>query len=202
MRIAAVIDGRVYACIEDGYPTTGFVIGNQAVMVIDAQPEIARAQRVIAAIATITPLPIARLVFTGPEVERVGGAGAYRAYSTIASQGTFALLPAGVSHDRAARPNAIFEGKLTVDLGDYPVTAMQAEYGCQTGNSLVLVAGEGVVFAGGILDLRDPQRPRSAWSPALEQIRLLAPRALVSGWGDPCIGAAAVAAALAKMDCV
>jgi glyoxylase-like metal-dependent hydrolase (beta-lactamase superfamily II) len=68
-----------------GDPNSGVIVGDDAVMVIDAQATPLMAREVIRRIRKLTPKPIRYVVLTHYHAVRVLGASAYRAEHIIAS---------------------------------------------------------------------------------------------------------------------
>src|SRR5271156_294646 len=82
---------HAYAFTAEGDPNTGIVVGDDAVMVIDAQATPKMAQTVIEHIRTVTDKPIKYVVLSHYHAVRVLGASAYKAQAIIASQETYRL---------------------------------------------------------------------------------------------------------------
>src|SRR5271166_3067506 len=83
---------HAYAYTAEGDPNTGVVIGDDAVMVIDAQATPVMAQDVIDRVRTVTDKPIHYVVLTHYHAVRVLGASGYHAKHIIASRDTFELI--------------------------------------------------------------------------------------------------------------
>ena len=83
---------HAYAFTAEGDPNTGIVVGDDAVMVIDAQATPKMAQTVIEHIRTVTDKPIKYVVLSHYHAVRVLGASAYQAQAIIASQETRRLI--------------------------------------------------------------------------------------------------------------
>src|SRR6476619_7195641 len=83
---------HAYAFTADGDPNTGIVVGDDAVMVIDAQATPKMAQTVIEYIRTVTDKPIKYVVLSHYHAVRVLGATAYGAEHVIASRATYELI--------------------------------------------------------------------------------------------------------------
>ena len=75
---------HAYAFTAEGDPNTGIVVGDEAVMVIDAQATPVMAQTVIERIRTVTDKPIKYVVLSHYHAVRVLGASAYKAQGVIA----------------------------------------------------------------------------------------------------------------------
>ena len=78
----------LYGYTAEGDPNSGVVIGDDSVLVVDAQATPAMAQDVIARIRTVTDKPIKHVVLTHYHAVRVLGASAYQGAEIIASDVT------------------------------------------------------------------------------------------------------------------
>src|SRR5688572_768649 len=81
-----------WAFTAEGDPNTGVIVGDEAVMVIDAQATPLMAREVIRRIRHVTSKPIKCVVLTHYHAVRVLGASAYRAQHVIASAATLGLI--------------------------------------------------------------------------------------------------------------
>ena len=79
---------HAYAFTAEGDPNTGIVVGDDAVMVIDAQATPKMAQTVIEYIRTVTDKPIKYVVLSHYHAVRVLGASGYGAEHIICSEAT------------------------------------------------------------------------------------------------------------------
>ena len=77
-----------WAFTAEGDPNTGVVVGDDGVMVIDAQATPLMAREVIRRIRSVTSKPIRYVVLSHYHAVRVLGASAYRAEHVIAATGT------------------------------------------------------------------------------------------------------------------
>ena len=83
---------HAYAYTAEGDPNTGVIIGDDAVLVADAQATPVMAQDVIRRIREVTDKPIKYVLLTHYHAVRVLGASAYQADHIIASQDTYDLI--------------------------------------------------------------------------------------------------------------
>jgi glyoxylase-like metal-dependent hydrolase (beta-lactamase superfamily II) len=83
---------NAYAYTAEGDPNTGIVIGDDAVLVADAQATPVMAQDVIRRIREVTDKPTRYVLLTHYHAVRVLGASAYKADHIIASQDTRDLI--------------------------------------------------------------------------------------------------------------
>src|ERR671929_1579286 len=86
------LSDRAYAYTAEGDPNTGVVIGDDAVMVIDAQATPVMAQDVLRYIRTVTDKPVQYVTLSHYHAVRVLGAAGYAPEHIIASRDTYALI--------------------------------------------------------------------------------------------------------------
>ena len=77
-----------WAFTAEGDPNTGVIVGDDSVMVIDAQATPLMAREVIRRIRRVTSKPVRHVVLSHYHAVRVLGASAYKAREIIASQRT------------------------------------------------------------------------------------------------------------------
>ena len=82
----------LYGYTAEGDPNSGVVIGDDSVLVVDAQATPAMAKEVIARIRTITDKPVKHIVLSHYHAVRVLGASGYEGAEIIASDTTRALI--------------------------------------------------------------------------------------------------------------
>src|ERR1700727_3888257 len=82
----------LYAFTAEGDPNSGIIVGDDGVMVIDAQATPVMAEQVIARVREVTDKPIKYVLLTHYHAVRVLGASAYKAQEIIASQDTYDLI--------------------------------------------------------------------------------------------------------------
>ena len=81
-----------YCLTAEGDPNSGVIIGDDAVMVIDARATPSMAQDLVRHVRTVTDKPIKYVLLTHYHAVRVMGASGYGAEHIIASQGTYELI--------------------------------------------------------------------------------------------------------------
>jgi len=81
-----------YAFTAEGDPNTGVIIGDDGVMVVDAQATPKMADKVIARIRAVTDKPIRYVVLSHYHAVRVLGASAFHADEIIASETCRAMI--------------------------------------------------------------------------------------------------------------
>src|SRR5215210_8864239 len=82
----------LYAFTAEGDPNSGVIVGDDAVMVVDAQATPVMALEVIERVRTVTSLPIKYVLLTHYHAVRVLGASAYEGAEIIATDATRALI--------------------------------------------------------------------------------------------------------------
>ena len=86
------IGSGLYANTAEGDPNSGVIVGDDGVMVVDAQATPAMAADVIARVAKVTDKPIKYLLLTHYHGVRVLGASAYKGVEILASDATRGLI--------------------------------------------------------------------------------------------------------------
>jgi glyoxylase-like metal-dependent hydrolase (beta-lactamase superfamily II) len=93
------LSSNCYAFTTEGDPNTGVIVGDDGVMVIDAQATPLMAREVIRRIRGVTSKPIRYVVLTHYHAVRVLGASAYGAGHIIASEATRELIRERAAQD-------------------------------------------------------------------------------------------------------
>ena len=83
---------QLYAFTAEGDPNSGIIVGDDGVVVVDAQATPALAGEVIARVRQVTDKPIKYVVLTHYHAVRVLGASAYKAQEVIASEKCRAMI--------------------------------------------------------------------------------------------------------------
>jgi glyoxylase-like metal-dependent hydrolase (beta-lactamase superfamily II) len=211
----------LYAFTAEGDPNTGVIIGDDSVMVIDAQATPVMAEQVIAKIRTVTDKPIKYVVLSHYHAVRVLGASAYKAEQIIASDtcramihergqedwdseyGRFPrLFQAASSIPGLTWPSLTFASKMTIYMGKRRVDLIHLGRAHTAGDIVAWVPDEGVMFTGDIVEYHSACYCGDAhfndWSGTLERIAAFGPRAIAPGRGDALVGAETVAKAISS----
>ncbi|MBD8892807.1 MBL fold metallo-hydrolase [Labrenzia suaedae] len=211
-----------YAFTAEGDPNTGVVIGNDFVLVVDAQPTPVMANRVIEEIRKVTDKPIKHVVLTHYHAVRALGASAYGASEIISSDLTRRLIEERgeadwrVQRDRfprlfkdaasipgLTRPTLSFASSLSIDLGNKEVRLMHLGRGHTMGDAVVWVPDAMVMFTGDLVCHKAAcycgDAHLSDWPRALDRIAAFRPRAVMPGRGGALVGEEKVTEAIA--DC-
>ena len=199
-----------WAFTAEGDPNTGVIVGDDGVMVIDAQATPAMAREVIRRIRRVTSKPIRYVVLSHYHAVRVLGASAYKAEQIIASRRTLGLIRERGKQDMASEigrfprlfrgaqsipgltwPTMVFKDELSVMLGKLEVRILHLGPGHTGGDTIVWVPAEKVLFSGDLVEYEAGIYTGDAhleeWPNTLEKLRALKPRALVPGRG-PALG--------------
>jgi glyoxylase-like metal-dependent hydrolase (beta-lactamase superfamily II) len=195
-----------WAFTAQGDPNTGVIVGDDGVLVIDAQATPVMAREVIRRIRRVTSKPIRYVVLSHYHAVRVLGASAYRAEQIIASRRTLGLIRERGRQDMASEigrfprlfrgarsipgltwPTMVFKDELTVMLGRLEVRILHLGPGHTGGDTIVWVPAEKVLFSGDLVEYEAGIYTGDAhleeWPNTLEKLRALKPRALVPGRG-------------------
>ena len=212
---------HAWAYTAEGDPTTGIIIGDDAVLVADTQATPAMAADVIRRIREVTDKPIKYVVLTHYHAVRVLGASAYQPQQIFASQDTYDLIVERGEADKASEigrfprlfqnvesvppgmtwPTITFSGKLTLWLGKLEVQLLQLGRGHTKGDTVVWLPGERTLPSGDRVEFDATPYCGDAyysdWPATLDNLAALEPLALVPGRGAALKGQAQVAAGLA-----
>ena len=163
----------LYAYTAEGDPNSGVIVGDDGVMVVDAQATPAMANDVIARVAKVTDKPIKYLLLTHYHAVRALGASAYKGVEILASDTTRALIAERGRQDmeceigrfprlfRGAEaipgltwPTVTFPDQLSIWLGRREVRIMHIGRGHTAGDVIAVVPDAGVVFAGDLVEYK------------------------------------------------
>ena len=209
----------LYAFTAEGDPNSGVIIGDDSVMVIEAQATPQLARKVIAEIRAVTDKPITHLVLTHYHAVRVLGASAFAADQVIMSETTRAMVVERGQEDwdsefgRFPRlfqgheeipgltwPTNTFHGRMSVYLGNRRIDLMHLGRAHTAGDIVVFVPDQNVMFTGDIVEDRSACYCGDGhfhdWPGTLDRIRDWKLDAIAPGRGDALIGSAAVNRAL------
>jgi len=204
-----------YAFTAEGDPNSGVVVGDDSVVVIDAQATPAMAQQVIERVRQVTDRPIRHLVLSHYHAVRVLGASAYEADEIITSDATRALVVERGQEDwdseygrfprlfQAAEtipgltwPTMTFPDRMTLYLGRRRVELMHLGRGHTAGDIVAWVPDCKVMFAGDLVEYKSACYCGDAhfadWPDTLDDLEGFGAQALVPGRGDALTSAADV----------
>ena len=200
------IGAGLYALTAEGDPNSGIVVGDAAVLVIDAQPTPAMADDLIARVAKITDKPIKYVLLTHHHAARTLGASAFKGAEIIASDVTRGLIGERGQRDmeseigrmpwlfRAAEtipgltwPTVTFPDQISIWLGRREVRIMHIGRGHTAGDVIAVVPDAGAVFAGDLVAYKSACYCGDAhigdWLEVLDRLAEMQPAALVPGRG-------------------
>lgn len=209
----------LYAFTAEGDPNSGVIIGDESVMVVEAQATPRLAQKVIDCIRSVTDKPISHVVLTHYHAVRVLGASAFGAGQVIMSEAARAMVVERGQEDwdsefqRFPRlfqghesipgltwPTTTFQGAMSVFLGKRRVDLRQLGRAHTAGDAVIHVPDANVMFTGDIVEAHSAcycgDGHFGDWGATLEAIRAYDLDAIAPGRGDAVIGRAAVNAAL------
>jgi len=209
----------LWAFTAEGDPNTGVIIGDDAVMIIDAQATPRLAEKVIEKIRTVTDKPIKHVTLTHYHAVRVLGASAYDASEIIMSEKARAMVVERGQEDwdsefqRFPRlfqghesipgltwPSMTFSNRMSVYLGKRRVDLMFLGRAHTAGDIVAYVPDANVMFTGDIVEYRSACYCGDGhfhdWPGTLEKIRAWDVDAIAPGRGDALVGREKVNAAL------
>lgn len=195
-----------WAFTAEGDPNTGVVVGDDGVMVIDAQATPLMAREVIRRIRAVTSKPIKYVVLSHYHAVRVLGASAYRAEHIIASEATRELIAERGAQDMKSEigrfprlfrgaetipgltwPTITFREEMTLFMGKLEVRIIHPGPGHTRGDTIVWVPSQRVLFSGDLVEYEAGIYTGDAhfeeWPDTLDTLKALRPKALVPGRG-------------------
>ncbi len=214
---------NAYAYTTEGDPNTGIIIGDDAVMIVDATATPVMARDVIRRVRTITDKPIKYLTLTHYHAVRVLGASAYKGeglQQIIASQPTYELIAERGRQDMDSEigrfprlfqavdsvpgltwPTLAFESRMTLWMGALEVRIMHPGRGHTKGDTVVWLPQQRILFSGDLVEYQAACYTGDAyladWPATLDALAALAPQQLLPGRGPALMNAADAAAGLA-----
>jgi glyoxylase-like metal-dependent hydrolase (beta-lactamase superfamily II) len=195
-----------WAFTAQGDPNTGVVVGEDGVMVIDAQATPLLAREVIKRIRRVTSKPIKYVVLSHYHAVRVLGASAFRAQQVIASDATLELIRERGLQDMRSEmgrfprlfhgaetvpgltwPTLTFSSEMRIRMGNLEVHIAHLGAGHTAGDTIVWVPSERVLFSGDLVEYQAGIYTGDAhlqeWPGTLSKLRAFKPKALVPGRG-------------------
>jgi glyoxylase-like metal-dependent hydrolase (beta-lactamase superfamily II) len=205
----------LYAFAAEGDPNSGVIIGDDAVMVVEAQATPRLARKVIACIREVTDKPITHLVLTHYHAVRVLGASAYGAREIIMSEAARGMVAERGEEDWASEfgrfprlfqgheeipgltwPTTTFSDRMSVYLGKRRVDILRPGRAHTAGDAVVWVPDAEVMFTGDIVEYHSACYCGDGHF--LDAIAAFDPAAIVPGRGDPLTGREMVGRAIAS----
>jgi glyoxylase-like metal-dependent hydrolase (beta-lactamase superfamily II) len=215
------LSDHAYAYTAEGDPNTGIVIGDDAVLVADAQATPVMAQDVLRRIRSVTDKPVRYVVLTHYHAVRVLGASGYAPQEVIASEDTYDLIVERGEQDMQSEierfprlflavesvpgltwPTMTFRGTMTLWLGKLEVKLMQVGRGHTKGDTIVWLPQERTLFSGDLVEFDATPYAGDAyfqdWPRTLDALAALRPEKLVPGRGPALTDAQQIADGLAS----
>ncbi|MEM6275870.1 MAG: MBL fold metallo-hydrolase [Pseudomonadota bacterium] len=209
----------LYAFTAEGDPNSGVIIGDDSVMIVEAQATPRLAAKVIECVRSVTDKPISHLVLTHYHAVRVLGASAYGAGQIIMSEKARSMVAERGQEDwdsefaRFPRlfqghedipgltwPTTTFNGRMSVYLGKRRVDIMQLGRAHTAGDAVIYVPDQNVMFTGDIVEYHSACYCGDGhfhdWPGTLEAIRRFDLDAIAPGRGDALVGSDMVNKAL------
>ncbi len=210
----------LYAFTAEGDPNTGVIIGDDSVMIVEAQATPRLARKVIECVRSVTDKPISHVVLTHYHAVRVLGASAYGAREIIMSDVAAAMVEERGQEDwdsefgrfprlfqgheeipGLTRPTTTFSESMTVMLGKRRVDIMKLGRAHTAGDAVIWVPDQEVMFTGDIVEYHSAcycgDGHFGDWTETLANIASFEPKAIAPGRGDALVGEEMVAKALA-----
>ncbi len=201
----------LWAFTAEGDPNSGVIIGDDSVMVVEAQATPRLARKVIEEIRKVTDKPISHLALTHYHAVRVLGASAYGAPQILMSEKARAMVAERGQEDwdsefqRFPRlfegheeipgltwPTTTFSGKMSVYLGQRRIDLMHLGRAHTAGDIVIHVPDANVMFTGDIVEYKSAcycgDGHFQDWPRTLEAIRAFDLDAIAPGRGDALTG--------------
>jgi glyoxylase-like metal-dependent hydrolase (beta-lactamase superfamily II) len=195
----------------EGDPNSGVVIGEEGILVVDAQATPALARSVLSEIRKHSDLPIKYLVLSHYHAVRVLGAEAYMAEDIVASDKTLEMIKERGEQDWLSEfqrfprlfqgheeiksltwPTKIFKESLTLELGNKLAEVLHLGEGHTRGDTIVWLPGDRILFSGDLVESGATPYCGDAqllnWPNTLDRLAQLKPAALVPGRGNAVVG--------------
>jgi len=196
----------LYGYTAEGDPNSGVIVGDNSVVVVDAQATPLMAADVIARIRTVTDLPIRHVVLTHYHAVRVLGASGYHGAQVIASDACRAMTVERGQQDTDSEigrfprlfrgkdtipgltwPDLTFHHRMTLHLGSREVQIIHIGRSHTAGDTVVWLHKERVLFSGDVVEFGATPYCGDAhfadWPATLAAVQALGAEALVPGRG-------------------
>ncbi len=196
----------LYAFTAQGDPNSGIIVGDDSVMVIDAQATPVMALEVIERVRKVTDKPIKYVLLSHYHAVRVLGASAYDGAEILASESTRDLIVERGQQDKDSEigrfprlfravesipgltwPTITFQRQMSVWLGKREVRIMQIGRGHTAGDVIAWVPDSNVVFSGDLVEYHSACYCGDAhladWPKTLDRLAEFKANALVPGRG-------------------
>jgi glyoxylase-like metal-dependent hydrolase (beta-lactamase superfamily II) len=209
----------LWAFTAEGDPNSGVIIGDESVMIVEAQATPRLAGKVIEKVREVTDKPISHVVLTHYHAVRVLGASAYEADQIIMSDAARGMVAERGQEDwdsefqRFPRlfegyesipgltwPTTTFSESMTVYLGNRRVDLMHLGRAHTAGDIVAHVADQNVMFTGDIVEYHSAcycgDGYFNEWGDTLDAIQWFDVDAIAPGRGDALVGKEMVSKAI------
>ena len=213
------VGAGLWAFTAEGDPNSGVIIGDESVMIVEAQATPRLAHKVIEKVREVTDKPISHLVLTHYHAVRVLGASAYGAREIIMSDAARAMVVERGQEDwdsefqRFPRlfeghesipgltfPTTTFGDRMSVYLGKRRVDIMHLGRAHTAGDAVIHVPDANVMFTGDIVEYHSAcycgDGHFADWGDTLDNIAWFDVDAIAPGRGDALMGKDMVTAAI------
>ena len=201
----------LWAFTAEGDPNSGVIIGDESVMIIEAQATPRLANKVIEKVREITDKPVTHLVLTHYHAVRVLGASAYGADQIIMSDTARSMVVERGQEDwdsefqRFPRlfeghesipgltwPTTTFSSSMTVYLGKRRIDLMHLGRAHTAGDIVIHVPDQNVMFTGDIVEYHSAcycgDGHFDDWGFTLDAIKSFEVDAIAPGRGEALVG--------------
>lgn len=209
----------LWAFTAEGDPNSGVIIGDDSVMIVEAQATPRLANKVIEKVREVTDKPISHVVLTHYHAVRVLGASAFGADQIIMSDTARSMVEERGQEDwdsefqRFPRlfeghesipgltyPTTTFSDSMTVYLGKRRIDIKHLGRAHTAGDAVIHVPDENVMFTGDIVEYHSAcycgDGHFADWGKTLDAIKAYDVDAIAPGRGDALIGKEMVNAAI------
>jgi glyoxylase-like metal-dependent hydrolase (beta-lactamase superfamily II) len=209
----------LWAFTAEGDPNSGVIIGDDSVMIVEAQATPRLANKIIEKVRSITDKPISHVVLTHYHAVRVLGASAYGAEQIIMGETARGMVMERGQEDwdsefqRFPRlfegyesipgltyPTQTFNDAMTVYLGNRRIDLMHVGRAHTAGDIVIHVPDENVMFTGDIVEDHSAcycgDGYFNEWGHTLDNIASFDVDAIAPGRGDALVGKDAVERAI------
>ena len=203
------LSDNAYAYTAEGAPTPAVIIGDDAVMIIDATATPVMAQDVVRHVRQVTDKPIKYVTLTHYHAVRVLGASGYKQHGlqdVIASKPTYELIVERGQQDMDSEigrfprlfnavesvpgltwPTLVVDGEVTLWMGDLEVRIWHPGRGHTKGDTVVWLPQQKILFSGDLVEADAACYTGDAyladWPATLDKLAALKPEKLIPGRG-------------------
>jgi cyclase len=189
------IKDRVYWTRGGGGANTGFIVGQDGVIVFDSKMTPDGTKKVLEAIAKYSPYPITDIILSHSDADHVNGLSGFAAGRIIAQENCKREMEASKGTPMAAPqdrlPTQTFDKELDLTLDGVRVQLRHWVPAHTSGDTVMVLPDEGIVFGGDLIDLTQfayvhPLKGGSTegWITSMKGILAIDADTFVSGHGD------------------